>query len=148
MIKWKNILKSNQINIGSTTLDTRNLPEEDDDKGCCEEAYDAWLILCEDVLEEYRKEKKATRNSIAFWAGMLKKFSFTQDTFYFPKLEENAKSCQDFFGYLDFQLSISKDYYYKYNNRSSLLPNFYVPRLRKILQDWEKCDPEKVSIHK
>jgi hypothetical protein len=33
---WMDILKNNQINVGSTTLDTRELPEEDDDKTCNE----------------------------------------------------------------------------------------------------------------
>ena len=134
MIKWKDILKSSQINIGSTTLDMRNLPEEDDDKGCCEEAHAAWINLSKDVLEEYEKGKKATKNSIDFWSRMAETF---------PE-DYACKHPEDFFRFLLYQLDISKDYYDKpglYSNTSNL-PNFYVPRLRKILNDWEKCDPE------
>tara|TARA_R100000664_G_C2753772_1_gene141227 strand:- start:1438 stop:1779 length:342 start_codon:yes stop_codon:yes gene_type:complete len=49
-MNWMNILKLDQVNIGSSTLDTRELPEEDDEK-CCQEAeqkfrnwWDEWSI--------------------------------------------------------------------------------------------------------
>jgi hypothetical protein len=33
-MNWMNVLKSNQINVGSTTLDTRALPEEEEGNEC------------------------------------------------------------------------------------------------------------------
>jgi hypothetical protein len=36
-MSWVDILKLDQINVGSTTLDTRKLPKEEK-KDCCEEA--------------------------------------------------------------------------------------------------------------
>ena len=131
MIKWKDILKSSQINIGSTTLDTRNLPEEDDDKDCCEEAHAAWINLSKDVLEEI--EEYATKNSIDFWSKVEENFP----------LEESCNNPEDFLDFLIYQLDISKDYYDKYSNPGSLLPHFYVPRLRKILDNWDRCEHNK-----
>tara|TARA_B100000700_G_C14748209_1_gene716243 strand:- start:342 stop:725 length:384 start_codon:yes stop_codon:yes gene_type:complete len=46
-MNWMNILKLDQINIGSTPLDTRELPEEEltEDRDCCEEAKRLYKIL-------------------------------------------------------------------------------------------------------
>ena len=127
MIKWKDILKSNQINIGSTTLDTRNLPEEDDDKDCCEEAHAAWINLSKDVLEEIKEY--ATKNSIDFWSKVEENFP----------LEESCNNPDDFGDFLLYQLHIAETYYDKYRNPGSLLPHFYPPRIKEILDNWHSC---------
>ena len=52
-MNWMYVLKSDQVSIGSTTLDTRELPEgEDDDNNC----KDRWFDFIEDLTRELKNK--------------------------------------------------------------------------------------------
>ena len=50
-MSWIDILKSNQITVGSTTLDTRALPEEEEDNECWKK-----LMQMKALLKAMRKK--------------------------------------------------------------------------------------------
>ena len=76
MNNWMDILKSNQINVGSTTLDTRALPEEEEDNEC-------WKKLMQ-MKEEWESATQlfipnitAKRQFESFGISAQGKFQFT-----------------------------------------------------------------------
>tara|TARA_R100000700_G_C3174523_1_gene149195 strand:+ start:1035 stop:1430 length:396 start_codon:yes stop_codon:yes gene_type:complete len=68
MLNWMDILKLDQISISSSALDTRELPEEEEDNECCMKAADFFVNLWNEEFDqpefEWRKrgvwEKKLT----------------------------------------------------------------------------------------
>ena len=59
MLDWMQILKLDQVSIGSTKLDTRQLPEEEPERNCCLEAAEKYVSKKEelyDYKQEHRKE--------------------------------------------------------------------------------------------
>jgi hypothetical protein len=82
---WENILKVKQITTPTTDVNIKKVPKKSKKpKGCCKEAYDAWVILCKDVLEEYKKTG-ATENAKNYWEALPARHSFERDTWFSDK---------------------------------------------------------------
>ena len=48
-MSWMDVIKLDQINIAGTGLDTRPLPEDDDDENCCDVVKNLWLKFASNI---------------------------------------------------------------------------------------------------
>ena len=74
-MSWMDVIKLDQINIAGTGLDTRPLPEEDDDENCCDVAKNLWLKFASErqwpnIPSQYNYERKH-KEFVDMWSSYI-----------------------------------------------------------------------------
>ena len=119
MNNWKNILlKSNQIAVGSSALDTRELPEEEVEEGedkCCMEAAKVWV-------DTYNKIDAKHYGGPESW-GWFEKYTV--------EMLINKYDTEDFCE--QFRKVLEKE-----GRRDSSYP--FIAKFQKALWTWQDCE--------
>ena len=115
-MNWMDVLKLDQVNIGSSVLDTRELPEEKEERDCCQEAKDTYKRHhAKSRFRDYDENKDVIEQYDWMYTGDWQRSRGELGGF-------ANKSCEKFREFLEDG------------------PTTPTSTYRKILMEWNKCE--------